>query len=141
MKEVDALIHVVLAESEQAMRLMDESTREAEAGARMAEQSAKAMASVTGVVRGSGELLAETAGVASAQAKSVEAALQALQVITGVAREAEQSGRIAVRTSEQVNRACEQLKEAMAQFRADSAGAGPTLAADSSMAAAAGRRS
>jgi hypothetical protein len=55
--------------------------------------------------------------------------------------EAEQSGRIAVRTADQINRACETLKEAMAQFRADSAGAGPTLAAESSIAAAAGRRS
>ncbi len=135
-KDIAALIKAIQAETNEAVVVMEEGTREVEVGARLADQAGKALEAISSVVRQSAELVQEISLASKQQVRGTEGVANAMQIISNITRQTSQGARQTARTVENMVHLSEQLNEALSQFRVN-AGAGPREVVPSSATTAA----
>jgi methyl-accepting chemotaxis protein len=130
-KDIAALIKAIQAETNEAVVVMEEGTREVEVGAGLADQAGKALEAISSVVRQSAELVQEISLASKQQVRGTEGVANAMQIISGITRQTTQGARQTASTVGNMVKLSEQLNEALAQFRSQSARAGePSSAAE-----------
>jgi len=123
-KDIAALIKAIQAETNDAVVVMEEGTREVEVGAKLADQAGRALDAISSVVRQSAELVQEISLASKQQVRGTEGVANAMQIISNITRQTSQGARQTARTVEQMVHMSEQLNEALSQFRVSSAGPG-----------------
>jgi methyl-accepting chemotaxis protein len=125
-KDIVALIKAIQAETNEAMVVMEDGTKEAEVGARLADQAGRALEAISVVVRQSAELVQQISLASKQQVRGNEGVAQAMQIISNITRQTSQGARQTARTVENMVKLSEQLNEALSQFRTSvpAAGAG-----------------
>jgi twitching motility protein PilJ len=121
-KDIAALIKAIQAETNEAVVVMEEGTKEVEVGARLADQAGKALEAISSVVRQSAELVQEISLASKQQVRGTEGVANAMQIISNITRQTSQGARQTAHTVEQLVKLSEQLNEALSQFRIASAG-------------------
>ncbi|HEX8926537.1 MAG TPA: HAMP domain-containing methyl-accepting chemotaxis protein, partial [Terriglobales bacterium] len=116
-KDIAALIKAIQAETNEAVVVMEEGTREVEVGARLADQAGKALEAISSVVRQSAELVQEISLASKQQVRGTEGVANAMQIISGITRQTSQGSRQTARTVEEMVKLSEQLNDALSQFR------------------------
>jgi twitching motility protein PilJ len=116
-KDIAALIKAIQAETNDAVVVMEEGTKEVEVGARLADQAGKALEAISTVVRQSAELVQEISLASKQQVRGTEGVANAMQIISNITRQASQGARQTARTVETMVKLSEQLNEALSQFR------------------------
>ncbi|HYE24999.1 MAG TPA: methyl-accepting chemotaxis protein [Clostridia bacterium] len=130
-KDIAALIKAIQAETNEAVVVMEEGTREVEVGARLADEAGKALAAISSVVRQSAELVQEISLASKQQVRGTEGVANAMQIISNITRQTSQGARQTARTVEQMVKLSEQLNEALSQFRINAGPAREMAAAGS----------
>jgi methyl-accepting chemotaxis protein len=120
-KDIAALIKAIQAETNEAVVVMEEGTREVEVGTGLADQAGKALEAISSVVRQSAELVQEISLASKQQVRGTEGVANAMQIISNITRETTQGARQTASTVGNMVRLSEQLNEALAQFRSQSA--------------------
>ena len=120
-KDIAALIKAIQAETNDAVVVMEEGTKEVEIGAKLADQAGKALEAISTVVRQSAELVQEISLASKQQVRGTEGVANAMQIISNITRQTSQGARQTSRTVEQLVHMSEQLNEALSQFRVSSA--------------------
>jgi twitching motility protein PilJ len=121
-KDIAALIKAIQAETNDAVVVMEEGTREVEVGAKLADQAGRALDAISTVVRQSAELVQEISLASKQQVRGTEGVANAMQIISNITRQTSQGARQTARTVEQMVHMSEQLNEALSQFRVSSGG-------------------
>ncbi len=116
-KDIAALIKAIQAETNDAVVVMEEGTREVEIGAKLADQAGRALDAISSVVRQSAELVQEISLASKQQVRGTEGVANAMQIISNITRQTSQGARQTSRTVEQLVHMSEQLNEALSQFR------------------------
>jgi methyl-accepting chemotaxis protein len=116
-KDIAALIKAIQAETNEAVVVMEEGTKEVEVGARLADQAGKALEAISSVVRQSAELVQEISLASKQQVRGTEGVANAMQIISNITRQTSQGARQTATTVEQMVKLSEQLNEALSQFR------------------------
>jgi twitching motility protein PilJ len=98
-------------------------------GAGLADQAGKALEAISSVVRQSAELVQEISLASKQQVRGTEGVANAMQIISGITRQTTQGARQTASTVGNMVKLSEQLNEALAQFRSQSARAGEPSAA------------
>ncbi|MBZ5540502.1 MAG: methyl-accepting chemotaxis protein [Acidobacteriia bacterium] len=117
-KDIAALIKAIQAETNEAVVVMEEGTKEVEGGAQLADQAGRALDAISSVVRQSAELVQEISLASKQQVRGTEGVAHAMQIISGITRQTSQGVRQTVSTVSQLVKLNDQLNEALAQFRA-----------------------
>ncbi|MGH9709777.1 MAG: methyl-accepting chemotaxis protein, partial [Candidatus Acidiferrales bacterium] len=112
-----ALIKAIQAETNEAVVVMEEGTKEVEVGASLADQAGKALEAISSVVRQSAELVQEISLASKQQVRGTEGVANAMQIISGITRQTSQGARQTVATVGNMVKLSDQLNEALAQFR------------------------
>ncbi len=120
-KDIAALIKAIQAETNEAVVVMEDGTREVEVGAKLADQAGKALDAISTVVRQSAELVQEISLASKQQVRGTEGVANAMQIISGITRQTSQGSRQSARTVEQMVKLSEQLNEALSQFKVNNA--------------------
>jgi methyl-accepting chemotaxis protein len=128
-KDIAALIKAIQAETNEAVVVMEEGTREVEVGASLADQAGKALEAISSVVRQSAELVQEISLASKQQVRGTEGVANAMQIISGITRQTTQGARQTASTVGNMVKLSEQLNEALAQFRSQSARASESASA------------
>lgn len=128
-KDIAALIKAIQAETNEAVVVMEEGTKEVEVGARLADQAGKALEAISSVVRQSAELVQEISLASKQQVRGTEGVANAMQIISSITRQTSQGTRQTARTVEQMVKLSEQLNEALSQFKISAAPPVPALPA------------
>ena len=124
-KDIAALIKAIQAETNEAVVVMEEGTKEVEVGARLADQAGKALEAISSVVRQSAELVQEISLASKQQVRGTEGVANAMQIISNITRQTSQGARQTSRNVEHMVKLSEQLNEALSQFRvASTSGSG-----------------
>jgi twitching motility protein PilJ len=116
-KDIAALIKAIQAETNEAVVVMEEGTKEVEVGAGLADQAGKALEAISSVVRQSAELVQEISLASKQQVRGTESVANAMQIISSITRQTSQGARQTVSTVGQVVHLSEQLNEALGQLR------------------------
>jgi len=116
-KDIAALIKAIQAETNEAVVVMEEGTREVEGGASLADQAGKALEAISSVVRQSAELVQEISLASKQQVRGTEGVAHAMQIISSITRQTSQGSRQTVSTVGHLVKLSEQLNEALSQFR------------------------
>jgi twitching motility protein PilJ len=119
-KDIAALIKAIQAETNEAVVVMEEGTKEVEGGAQLADQAGRALDAISNVVRQSAELVQEISLASKQQVRGTEGVAHAMQIISSITRQTSQGTRGTVATVSQLVKLSDQLNEALAQFRASS---------------------
>jgi len=128
-KDIAALIKAIQAETNEAVVVMEEGTKEVEVGAKLADQAGKALEAISSVVRQSAELVQEISLASKQQVRGTEGVANAMQIISNITRQTSQGARQTARTVEHMVKLSEQLNEALSQFRIANAGSADSRAA------------
>ena len=131
-KDIAALIKAIQAETNEAVVVMEDGTREVEVGAGLADQAGKALEAISSVVRQSAELVQEISLASMQQVRGTEGVANAMQIISGITRQTTTGARQTALTVGNMVKLSEQLNEALAQFRSQSARASAESAGDDS---------
>src|SRR5438132_251136 len=123
-KDIAALIKAIQAETNEAVIVMEEGTKEVEGGASLADQAGRALDAISNVVRQSAELVQEISLASKQQVRGTEGVAHAMQIISSITRQTSQGTRGTVATVSQLVKLSDQLNEGLAQFRASSKAAG-----------------
>ncbi len=89
-KDIAGLIKAIQAETNEAVVVMEEGTREVEVGAKLADQAGKALDAISTVVRQSAELVQEISLASKQQVRGTEGVANAMQIISGITRQTSQ---------------------------------------------------
>jgi methyl-accepting chemotaxis protein len=116
-KDIAALIKAIQAETNEAVVVMEEGTKEVEVGAGLADQAGKALDAISSVVRQSAELVQEISLASKQQVRGTEGVANAMQIISGITRQTSQGARQTGATVGNMVKLSEQLNGALAQFR------------------------
>ncbi len=119
-KDIAALIKAIQAETNEAVVVMEEGTKEVEGGATLADQAGRALDAISSVVRQSAELVQEISLASKQQVRGTEGVAHAMQIISNITRQTSQGTRGTVATVSQLVKLSDQLNEGLAQFRATS---------------------
>jgi methyl-accepting chemotaxis protein len=137
-KDIAALIKAIQAETNEAVVVMEEGTREVEVGAGLADQAGKALEAISSVVRQSAELVQEISLASKQQVRGTEGVANAMQIISGITRQTTQGARQTASTVGNMVKLSEQLNEALAQFRSSQSSSSTETAEDQRPAAPVG---
>ena len=86
-KDIAALIKAIQAETNDAVVVMEEGTKEVEIGAKLADQAGKALEAISNVVRQSAELVQEISLASKQQVRGTEGVANAMQIISNITRQ------------------------------------------------------
>ena len=125
-KDIAALIKPIQAETNEAVVVMEEGTKEVESGATLADQAGRALDAISNVVRQSAELVQEISLASKQQVRGTEGVAHAMQIISNITRQTSQGTRGTVATVSQLVKLSDQLNDGLAQFRASSKQGGST---------------
>ena len=125
-KDIAALIKAIQAETNEAVVVMEEGTKEVESGATLADQAGRALDAISNVVRQSAELVQEISLASKQQVRGTEGVAHAMQIISNITRQTSQGTRGTVATVSQLVKLSDQLNDGLAQFRASSKHGGGT---------------
>jgi methyl-accepting chemotaxis protein len=125
-KDIAALIKAIQAETNEAVVVMEEGTKEVESGATLADQAGRALDAISTVVRQSAELVQEISLASKQQVRGTEGVAHAMQIISNITRQTSQGTRGTVATVSQLVKLSDQLNDGLAQFRASSKNGGGT---------------
>jgi len=125
-KDIAALIKAIQAETNEAVVVMEEGTKEVESGATLADQAGRALDAISTVVRQSAELVQEISLASKQQVRGTEGVAHAMQIISNITRQTSQGTRGTVATVSQLVKLSDQLNDGLAQFRASSKNGGST---------------
>jgi twitching motility protein PilJ len=125
-KDIAALIKAIQAETNEAVVVMEEGTKEVESGATLADQAGRALDAISNVVRQSAELVQEISLASKQQVRGTEGVAHAMQIISNITRQTSQGTRGTVATVSQLVKLSDQLNDGLAQFRASSKPGGGT---------------
>jgi methyl-accepting chemotaxis protein len=125
-KDIAALIKAIQAETNEAVVVMEEGTKEVESGATLADQAGRALDAISNVVRQSAELVQEISLASKQQVRGTEGVAHAMQIISNITRQTSQGTRGTVATVSQLVKLSDQLNDGLAQFRASSKNGGGT---------------
>jgi methyl-accepting chemotaxis protein len=125
-KDIAALIKAIQAETNEAVVVMEEGTKEVESGATLADQAGRALDAISNVVRQSAELVQEISLASKQQVRGTEGVAHAMQIISNITRQTSQGTRGTVATVSQLVKLSDQLNDGLAQFRASSKQGGGT---------------
>jgi twitching motility protein PilJ len=125
-KDIAALIKAIQAETNEAVVVMEEGTKEVESGATLADQAGRALDAISNVVRQSAELVQEISLASKQQVRGTEGVAHAMQIISNITRQTSQGTRGTVATVSQLVKLSDQLNDGLAQFRASSKQGGNT---------------
>jgi methyl-accepting chemotaxis protein len=128
-KDIAALIKAIQAETNEAVVVMEEGTKEVESGATLADQAGRALDAISSVVRQSAELVQEISLASKQQVRGTEGVAHAMQIISNITRQTSQGTRGTVATVSQLVKLSDQLNEALSQFRAGQKQSGSAAAA------------
>src|SRR5690242_3520177 len=120
-KDIAALIKAIQAETNEAVVVMEEGTKEVEGGASLADQAGRALDAISNVVRQSAELVQEISLASKQQVRGTEGVAHAMQIISNITRQTSQGTRQTASTVGNMVKLSEQLNEALAQFRSQGA--------------------
>lgn len=123
-KDIAALIKAIQAETNEAVVVMEEGTKEVESGATLADQAGRALDAISNVVRQSAELVQEISLASKQQVRGTEGVAHAMQIISNITRQTSQGTRGTVATVSQLVKLSDQLNDGLAQFRASSKNGG-----------------
>ena len=126
-KDIAALIKAIQAETNEAVVVMEEGTKEVEVGARLADQAGKALEAISSVVRQSAELVQEISLASKQQVRGTEGVANAMQIISNITRQTSQGARQTTHTVENMVKLSEQLNEALSQFRISATSPAPPV--------------
>jgi methyl-accepting chemotaxis protein len=130
-KDIAALIKAIQAETNEAVVVMEEGTKEVEVGAGLADQAGKALEAISSVVRQSAELVQEISLASKQQVRGTEGVANAMQIISGITRQTSQSSKQAAGTVGNLVKLSEQLVDALSQFRSNGQpGSAPAASAE-----------
>ncbi len=118
-KDIAALIKAIQAETNEAVVVMEEGTKEVEGGAGLADQAGRALDAISSVVRQSAELVQEISLASKQQVRGTEGVAHAMQIISGFTRQTSQGIRQTVSTVGHLVKLSDQLNESLAQFRSN----------------------
>src|SRR6202049_1925696 len=118
-KDIAALIKAIQAETNEAVVVMEEGTKEVEVGTGLADQAGKALEAISSVVRQSAELVQEISLASKQQVRGTEGVANAMQIISGITRQTTQSAKQAAGTVGTLVKLSEQLVDALSQFRSN----------------------
>src|SRR5450432_832763 len=121
-KDIAALIKAIQAETNEAVVVMEEGTKEVESGATLADQAGRALDAISSVVRQAAELVQEISLASKQQVRGTEGVAHAMQIISSITRQTSQGTRGTVATVSQLVKLSDQLNEGLAQFRATKQG-------------------
>jgi twitching motility protein PilJ len=116
-KDIAALIKAIQADTNDAVVVMEDGTKEVEDGARLADQAGRALEAISTVVRQSAELVEEISQASKQQVRGTEGVANAIQIISNITRQTSHGARQAAQTVEQLVRLSEQLNDGLSQFR------------------------
>ena len=116
-KDIAALIKTIQAETNEAVVVMEEGTKEVEVGAELSDQAGKALEAISSVVRQSAELVQEISLASKQQVRGTEGVANAMQIISGITRQTSTGARHTASSVGTIVSLTEQLNEALAQFR------------------------
>src|SRR6202162_112775 len=119
-KDIAALIKAIQAETNEAVVVMEDGTKEVEGGAQLADQAGRALDGISSVVRQSAELVQEISMASKQQVRGTEGVAHAMQIISNITRQTSQGTRGTVATVSQLVKLSDQLNDGLAQFRASS---------------------
>ncbi len=128
-KDIAALIKAIQAETNEAVVVMEDGTREVEDGASLADQAGKALEAISSVVRQSAELVQEISLASKQQVRGTEGVANAMQIISGITRQTTQGARQTASTVGNMVKLSDQLNEALAQFRSQTGKPGDSAVA------------
>lgn len=123
-RDIVALLKAIHAESNEAVVVMDEGNRVAEAGARLSEQASKAFTGIVQELRQSSELVQAISVASRQQMQGTGILLASMQNLVAGMRQNTAKGRLTIKAVEQTLKATEQLNQAVAQLRS---GTAPTI--------------
>src|SRR6267154_899696 len=89
-KDIAALIKAIQAETNEAVAVMEEGTKEVEGGATLADQAGRALEAISSVVRQSAELVQEISLASKQQVRGTEGVAHAMQIISNITRQTSQ---------------------------------------------------
>src|SRR3954470_3542783 len=92
-KDIAALIKAIQAETNEAVVVMEEGTKEVEVGAKLADQAGRALDAISTVVRQSAELVQEISLASKQQVRGTEGVANAMQIIANITRQTSQGAR------------------------------------------------
>jgi twitching motility protein PilJ len=116
-REIVTLLKSIQAESNDAVVVMEQANRTAENGARLTEHAGKAFTGISTLLRQTADLALTISGASRQQAKDIDAAKTTIGVQAQAAHRNAARSNDALTQAEQVTRLCEQLSQALAQFR------------------------
>jgi twitching motility protein PilJ len=128
-KDIAALIKAIQAETNEAVVVMEEGTREVEVGAKLADQAGKALDAISAVVRQSAELVQEISLASKQQVRGTEGVANAMQIISNITRQTSTGARQTAQSTEQMVKTSEQLNDALSQFKVAGQAAQPSSGA------------
>src|ERR1700730_4912794 len=117
-KDIAALIKAIQAETNEAVVVMEEGTKEVEGGAQLAAQAGRAPDAISNVFGQPAELVQEISLASKQQVRGTEGVAHAMQIISSITRQTSQGTRGTVATVSQLVKLSDQLNEGLAQFRA-----------------------
>ena len=120
-KDIAALIKAIQAETNEAVVVMEEGTKEVETGAVLADQAGKALEAISSVVRQSAELVQEISLASKQQVRGTEGVATAMQNISAITRQTSQSARQTGGSVGNVVTLSDQLVQTLSQFRSKAA--------------------
>src|SRR5579863_722112 len=120
-KDIAALIKAIQAETNEAVVVMEEGTKEVEVGAGLADQAGKALEAISSVVRQSAELVQEISLASKQQVRGTEGVATAMQNISAITRQTSQSARQTGGSVGNVVTLSDQLVQTLSQFRSKAA--------------------
>ncbi len=123
-RDIVELLKTIQAASNEAVVVMDEGNRVAEAGARLTEQASKSFDAMAAVLGQNSELVQVVSTASRQQVQGTDVLLASMQNIVASTRQNTARGRQMVKVVEQAMRATEQLNQAVAQLRS---GVAPTV--------------
>jgi methyl-accepting chemotaxis protein len=116
-KDIAALIKAIQVETNEAVVVMEEGTKEVEVGAKLADQAGKALEAISAVVHQSAELVQEISLASKQQVRGTEGVANAMQIISNITRQTTDGARQTADTVEHMVKLSEQLNEVLSQFR------------------------
>jgi methyl-accepting chemotaxis protein len=122
-RDIVALLKAIQAESNEAVVVMEQGNRVAEAGARLTEQASRAFAGISQLLRQSADFAQAIGAASRQQVQGTERVAGSILKITGGIRQNSARARQVGKIAEQMLHSSEQLTQAVGQLRS----AGPTV--------------
>ena len=126
-RDIVTLLKAIQAESNDAVVVMEQANRTAEHGSRLTDHASKAFTGISTLLRQTADLAVTISASSRQHSKDIEAAKLAVSTQGQAAHRNAARANDALTQAEQVTRLCEQLNQALAQFRSGPAMVKPEI--------------